>query len=443
MYTAAVRLTSFAQRSLRLPLRFKVLGIATFLGATLGGSFLGIRRELFLPGRTSNGHHVFEQSCLSCHQPFAGVANPKCVACHREGRAEDTHNTETFEDPRWAASLERLDARACRSCHREHQVTAGGATAAVGFCFPCHDDVAQRRASHAGFAPSSCANAGCHNYHDNSVLNVAFLTQHLSEPELLPTAALPKWGGSVRSTATPVPVYPTSVKVRSEVLADWSASAHAREDINCMACHSSAQGAFDNASPTAVCTRCHSFESTTFSSGKHGIRSALNLSALSAPDARLPMRLHQNKPPAHLACATCHDPHSVDTRRAAVEACLTCHDDAHSRAYRSSKHFDTVSAEGMRTSPQSVTCATCHLPRVMHGSGQEARVAVNHNNTAGLKPRDRMARDVCSRCHGLEFSMNSLFEEQLVANNFQGRPSRQLDTLKMIRALTSSQGRRP
>jgi hypothetical protein len=129
-----------------------------------------------------------------------------------------------------------------------------------------------------------------------------------------------------------------------------------------------------------------------------------------------------------LSCHACHDPHRLDTARAAVAGCLECHADTHSRAFVQSPHARLASRPAS-ASGESVTCATCHMPRVRRGD----RVAVHHGNTFTLRPRDRMATAVCTRCHGLPFSLASLADDRLVANNFNGRPAAGLRTFEMAR----------
>lgn len=137
-------------------------------------------------------------------------------------------------------------------------------------------------------------------------------------------------------------------------------------------------------------------------------------------------------------CNTCHNVHTVNTHTAAVDACLTCHADSHSLNYKNSKHGQLWAAEGTlpRPSTQSTTCATCHLPRQNIGSKKRPTIVVNHNNTYTLLPRDRMVKDVCMNCHGMEYAYNSIFDDELVTSNFARPPSDQdLPTLEMVRAL--------
>jgi predicted CXXCH cytochrome family protein len=373
---------------------------------------------------------------------FGGVPNERCSSCHKAELAEDTHATRMFDDPRWAATLETMDALTCITCHREHIVAAGGVTARRDFCFPCHDDVVEKRPSHKEFTADSCGNAGCHNYHDNTALNTAFLKRHFGEPAMHVPSTLPVWGSPAPLTATnAAPQYPTSMPVTRDIIVAWQRSIHAAKEVGCMDCHTGSGGGGVHSVTETRCERCHRYEVETFHAGKHGAPLKLNLAALGPDDARLPMKPRGPARPPHLGCAACHDPHSVDTRRAAVEACLTCHDDPHSKSFKNSKHYELFAAEpdAGHVGPQAVTCATCHMPRTKVEADEGTRVAVNHNNTFTLRPRDRMVKEVCLACHGLEFAMNSVFDDRLVENNFQGRPARRHQTLEMIEAVVAEE----
>lgn len=218
----------------------------------------------------------------------------------------------------------------------------------------------------------------------------------------------------------------------SEITAQWKTSAHALADVNCSSCHQDKESKTFVAHPdNESCRTCHEAETDTFLLGKHGIRLLEGQSPLTPSKARLAM-----KPEAHskqMNCNACHDVHSVDTYQASVDSCMTCHNDEHSLNYKNSKHSQLFLAEGNLERPSniSVTCATCHLPRETPESG--SNVLVNHNNTYNLKPRDRMASEVCMNCHGMEYSFNSIFDNDLVKSNFARPPNIHLKSFDMIR----------
>lgn len=223
----------------------------------------------------------------------------------------------------------------------------------------------------------------------------------------------------------------------------WLGSAHALVGTNCSSCHQDSETKELVVRPTyESCRSCHEEETKTFLLGKHGIRLLEGETPLTPSLARLPMRVSALS--KSMTCNSCHDVHSVDTFTAAVDSCLSCHNDRHSLNYKNSKHAELVASVGKPPRPpsESVTCATCHLPRYEALSiGAEPKVEVNHNNTFTLKPRDRMVKDVCMHCHGMEFSYNSIFDDELVEANFDSPPTQDLKTLDMVRQLKQKRSR--
>ncbi len=349
--------------------------------------------------------------------------------------AHDTHSTTLFDNPRWAADLATINALECHTCHGEHRVATGGVTVEPEFCFPCHDDVIEKRASHRDFAPNGCGAAGCHNYHDNSSLTTAFLSLNRGKPEVASPALLPSWKPAPTGTTSGTnAVAPPSLGSSPEIERAVAASAHAGARVGCGDCHQG-EGEAGQRPGIAVCQRCHTFEAETFTTGRHGSRLRVELEPLSPSEARLPMKPRSTRQPAALDCSSCHDPHSVDTRPAATEACLACHDDAHSRNFAASPHAALPGAQEV-ASRTAVTCATCHLPRTEVAAG--GHIAVNHNNSFTMRPTDRMARLVCISCHSLELSLSSVLDPQLVASNFLGRPSDRHPTFVLMEAYSPS-----
>lgn len=217
-----------------------------------------------------------------------------------------------------------------------------------------------------------------------------------------------------------------------EIDRQWRGSAHAFTEVNCSSCHQDAKTKELVTHPTQEsCRSCHEFAVETFLLGKHGIRTAEGLSPLTPAMAHLPMK--DSAVGKSMNCNTCHDVHSVETVRASTDSCLTCHNDTHSLNYVDSKHAQLFAAEGKlaRPSAGSVTCATCHLPHQDLGG----TVRVNHNNTYTLLPRDRMVKEVCMNCHSVEYSYNSIFDDELVEENFARPPTLKMETFDLIRAL--------
>ena len=400
-------------------------------------SLKGSTRSIYLPGRTTDGHYQIESDCTLCHTgSFTDreELQSACVRCHGDelARAEDSHPQRKFTDPRNADRTAVLDARYCITCHREHRPEATsvmGLSLPRDYCYRCHEKIGEERPTHRGLDFFTCGDAGCHNFHDNRALYTDFLLRHDGEPPLLSAPKVParvhppskRPALSKRDANAPATLKPASSELDA-----WAASAHAHAGIDCTDCHAPKGGSASEEVADATCKRCHASESQGFESGRHGMRIAADLPPMKVAEARLPM-----KPAAHekkLGCTSCHGAHAFDTRRAAVTACLGCHDDEHSRSYRGSPHDAPWLADpGGRS---GASCATCHLPRI----SEAGETHVRHGQNDNLRPSDKMARDVCTACHGLSYALDTLADPALVARSFRGKPSVHVKSFEMARA---------
>lgn len=415
-------------------------------------------RTVFLPGATSSGHHQIEIACETCHTEAFGdreSLQAACVRCHGAElkAADDKHPLAKFTDPRNAELLEGLDATLCVTCHAEHRpeiTLAMGVTQPIDYCVHCHRDIGTERPSHADLPFTSCANAGCHNFHDDRALYEDFLLRHADAPAQLPEQRVPR--RSFAETAAQLPTYPSDryplvalmrddqdaplKAARTDLVDEWLASAHARSGVNCSACHvlqGEGDSVWSDRVSEASCAQCHNLESTTFGSGKHGMRPALGLSPMTPAEARLPMR--SDAASTALGCTTCHGAHAIDVRRAAVEACLGCHADAHSLAYASSPHAELWRREavGEAAPGTGVSCATCHMPRAEHRYRDYGfkTLFVQHNQNDTLEPNEKMIRPVCQACHGLSFALDALTDRALIERNFDDAPAVHVPSIDM------------
>lgn len=415
-------------------------------------------RTLLLPGQTSHAHHQIELACEACHtDPFGGpeVIQEACVGCHDAEltEADDSHPASKFDDPRNVDRLEKLDAQLCVTCHQEHRpdiTHAMGVTLPNDFCFHCHSGEEEMPPDHDGFAFDGCTAAGCHNFHDNRALYEDYLVKHGTAPWLLETTELPAREFAMAAQEMmnyPREKYPQQPLTAEQqdapkewrndpkVEADWLASAHAKNGVNCTACHVPAEG--DNAGKWIAkpdrsgCQTCHDKEIEGFLAGKHGSPLAQGLAPMTPGKARLPMKdgIHDKE----LGCTTCHDAHFADTRKAAVESCLSCHNDQHTQAYKQSPHYKLWQDEiaGRALAGSGVSCASCHMPRVRMPTDEGSRIVVQHNQNDTLRPNEKMIRPVCMSCHGLGFSIDALADRKLIQNNFKGKPAKHVESIDM------------
>ena len=400
-------------------------------------------RRNFQPGRTTDGHHQIEIACEQCHTPFGGVRQEACLDCHAAEleAALDSHAASIFADPRNAADLDRLDVRACITCHTEHQPALTGpmgVTLPPDFCDPCHATVAEDRPTHRGLSIDTCASAGCHNYHDNRALYDDFLVEHGASGADTFAGALPpretwvSWEAAERRRLGAADVDAPAGSVDDPELIDaWAGSAHAAAGVRCADCHQPDGAAWTDHPSLVACAACHELEPAGFLGGRHGMRLAVGLEPMSPALARLPM--HPDAGSTTLGCGTCHDAHAVDVRRAAVEGCLTCHADEHSAAYADSPHGRLWALEVSGGAPpgSGVSCASCHLPREPRRVAGAERIVVEHNQNANLRPNEKMIRDVCLRCHSLRLSIDALADPVLIRRNFAGQPARHVESIDM------------
>lgn len=175
--------------SLRTGIVLALIILLTWVSA----AFALDQKQVFLPGETSEGHHVFEASCASCHEGFKPVSNETCTRCHEAELADDVHGTKKFRDPRWAEYRERVDVLTCTACHNEHVHMFGrGVNLQPDLCMACHEELTLTQLkSHEGFAPDGCWTGGCHNYHDHRTISTGFLRQNMGGPEMLPVQTAP------------------------------------------------------------------------------------------------------------------------------------------------------------------------------------------------------------------------------------------------------------
>ncbi|HAG95016.1 MAG: hypothetical protein CMK83_18570 [Pseudomonadales bacterium] len=451
----------------KVTLLYSLLTIAVLVMAGIWANelFMKTEKETFLIGETTHGHHQIEMACATCHQsPFGGgdVLQDACVGCHAAElkAAHDSHPKSKFTDPRNADRLEQIDARYCVACHREHQprITRDmGVTMATDYCVACHKDIAEDRPSHEGMAFDTCASAGCHNYHDNRALYEDFLLQHSNEPAISAQPIIAAMQAYVAEpaavNAAPQPDYPVQTFKAAEAEKQWLHSAHATEDSNCSSCHGAGER-FTEQPDALVCLDCHQAQAEGFLTGKHGMRLAVkrdavesfplnpSLKALQNPEVRLltPMTPAQGRLPfkadvhdQSLTCNTCHGAHDYPLgASAAVEACMGCHDDRHTNEYKASPHYALLLREAAGELPagSGVTCATCHMPK-LESEQEPGEFHTQHNQNANLRPNEKMIRTVCLDCHGLQFALDALADPALIENNFQGRPSVSIDSIKM------------
>lgn len=410
------------------------------------------KTELII-GEATHGHYQIEMACTSCHtESFGGeeVIQNACVSCHGDQlkTARDSHPKKKFTDPRNADLVDVLDARYCVSCHTEHQnekTHPMGLTLPGDYCFHCHEAVIDERESHKDLSFDSCASAGCHNFHDNRALFEDFLAGSADElwvsdvSELVHANAANKQAVDIKPAAYD---FSAQKQQHPKIEQEWLASQHGDAGVGCGSCHADEVGSWIERPALTQCQSCHTQETEGYLAGKHGMRLAANLEPLTASMSSMPFK--KDSLDVEHGCNSCHGAHSFDRKFAAFESCVSCHDDDHSRAFESSPHGKLAQAAISNELPwgQAVTCATCHMPRLLHGKENSALdlksiaafkgdplVKVQHNQSDLLRPNEKMIRPVCMSCHSLSFSIDALADRHLINNNFNGKPGKHVPSI--------------
>lgn len=393
---------------------FTTASLASYMTINM---FFEDEKSAFLPDETTHGHYQIELKCAACHTPMMGVKQDACLGCHQEELelSQDSHPETKFNDPRNFDMVAKLDARKCITCHTEHRpdiTHKTGVTLPKDYCQNCHENISLERESHKKLKFDSCSTSGCHNYHDNTALYEDFLLSHFNESDL-------------RENGTEISLNKRKTKVVKDTKLDfdvspivhhnWESTTHAKSGVSCKDCHQPNNSKWTEKVSFKTCQECHESEAKGFLEGKHGMRLKAGLSPMTPEMARLPM--NKNMAHAELNCISCHSSHRFDIKEAAVESCLKCHNDKHSLNYKQSPHY-TALLEDSNSRGKGVSCATCHMPRI----SKDGKVSVQHNQNATLRPNSKMVRTSCIKCHGLQFSLDSLADEDLIQNNFNGRP---------------------
>ena len=188
-------------------------------------------------------------------------------------------------------------------------------------------------------------------------------------------------------------------------------------------CHDDEKGNWLEKPDHRQCAECHEDEYKGFSEGKHGMRAAVSLPAMSVAEALLPFNKQAGN--ARHGCNSCHAAHNFDTQFAGKQACLNCHADEHSLAFEKSPHAKITGSTEYKGDPADnmMSCATCHLPAIKKKQNGTEVVYIEHNQNVNLRPNEKMIRPVCMQCHSLEFSIDALADEELIKNNFSSKPA--------------------
>lgn len=370
----------------------------------LAYAMAGPGAHLFRPGEVFPSHQRFQDACSACHVRWQGPDPGKCVSCHANVMIFNSHSALKLEAPLRVEVDEKYKIFTCVSCHREHiSDDLGGAsyTGKPAMCMDCHP-AADLRSDHQTYDSRSCIKDACHSYHVN-ISRYDFSKSakaRLLEKSWKP--ALPKPGKIELAEPDALEKMKQSdfYKANPAIAAKHSMSPHANTVATCARCHR-ATGKLLAKPSLKVCAECHATQFHGYSSGAHG--------AARARDAGRFATQRED-----VGCGSCHDTHTLILSSARREACKKCHDSKHVINYEKSGHYRYLSDPVFALKPVTgVDCAGCHMPKLDELGGYTM-----HNESYSASQKRIMAIMVCDRCHGMKFSLESLYDPDVTSYNF-------------------------
>jgi hypothetical protein len=75
------------------------------------------------PGQLIEGHQKIKEKCLTCHVPYKGIGNDKCISCHKLSEIGKESMYQTLKNNRTGKILfhKGLANQKCSGCHTDHK----------------------------------------------------------------------------------------------------------------------------------------------------------------------------------------------------------------------------------------------------------------------------------------------------------------------------------
>ncbi len=380
---------------------------AIILTIALVTAFNGYDPTIFFPGSSLSAHERFGAACQLCHDPFNGPAEEKCVGCHEMALRYDTHSKKILARPVKAVIPEGMKSLRCLDCHKEHSVSGEHRySGPVDLCGKCHKPP-KLSASHKNYSEQTCRSEACHNYHSSLSREDRLKTDKSRIKKASRVVLVEKKTGGLRLSDVKIKTMKSDPFYRSDkaIAAKYEIGPHYGTEATCARCHT-VNGGTELKPPPEVCKKCHEPEVVTFLKGGHGAFEGSYLRAGLAGGVRV-------------TCGACHDPHSLKSDGAGLYACIECHEGKHVDWYLRSGHNRYITDPVFADNPlKGAICSECHMPRIAELDG-----ATLHNESVTVSSNIVMAKIVCEKCHGLRFSLRSLYDEKSLLSSFTYSPT--------------------
>jgi len=301
------------------------------------------------PNELAAAHQNLNNTCFSCHVPFGGVSNDKCIECHK--LSEIGKDTLISMDSILLNDVlfhEGLANQSCLTCHSEHKGIQP--TIAIGKfehtlvskeninnCLNCHE--ASNTSIHDQLS-TDCNS--CHNTTDwesittfNHAMILGDTKNDCISCHQSPKDAVHEMSGTNCIECHTTTKWKPATFNHDKILADSNST--------CISCHQTPKDSFHDGAGTN-CAECHSTTKWVPSTFNHASYFVLD-------------RNHNS------SCITCHINNNFETY-----TCYSCHE--HSEAKIRNEHLE----EGIRDFENCVSC---------HKSSNEHDIRMNRSGGDG------------------------------------------------------------
>lgn len=310
------------------------------------------------PNELSAAHQDLNNSCFSCHAPFGGISNDKCIECHKPSEIgkDGLVSMDTMLSKK-VLFHEGLANQSCVACHTEHQGLEPTTSINkfehslvseenINNCLNCHQ--ASNTSIHEQVS-TDCKS--CHNTTEWETISTFNHDMILGDTKNdcvscheSPKTSLHEMSGTNCMECHTTTKWTPATFNHDKILAD--------ANNTCISCHQSPKDTFHDGAGTN-CMECHSTTKWVPSTFDHSSSFVLD-------------RNH------NASCTTCHVNNNFETY-----TCYSCHE--HSEANVRNEHLE----EGIRDFQDCVSC---------HKSGNEHDIRMNSRSNGDAKSSNERRR---------------------------------------------------
>ncbi len=358
-------------------------------------------RALLSPGPLVSAHAASDGDCESCHVPYAGIPDARCLGCH-EGVASRIEAATGFHA--------EVSGQSCIECHTDHRGRSRPATSAIASDAFRHERTGfTLEAAHAGESCDTCHTGPLERMSPRCV------ACHADPHEARlggDTCADCHWARAWSKLAYPSSAHETSLAGGHAALDCETChdnGFHLEASVACADCHEDAHGGTD-----APCDTCHAvtgFESATFDHGACGCE----LPEDHQTAACLGCHPQWNFVDTPTLCSDCHE---KDRKHEPLGECSLCHFATSWEKPGNFRHDEDASFP-LQGKHLSQSCDACHQDFERFRDAPASCTGC-HADRGRAAHGDFGSYGDCSSCHDANGFANSSFGHDRVGFSLTG-----------------------